>query len=114
MDMPGVPSENIEVTVDAESILTVKGERKWDKGEGDVLCCKGFYGEFDRSIQLPEGIDPEHTEANYKDGVLELKVPYRESPKPSQKRIESETPLTPRTLWAGSKRSPSTLPALTA
>lgn len=92
MDIPGVSSESLEVTVNDEGVLTVKGERKWDEGEGvEAFCCERYYGEFERSIQLPEGTDTEHIEAIYKDGVLELRIPYREAPKPSHRRIEVKT-----------------------
>ena len=88
MDIPGVSPESLDVTINDEGVLTVKGERKWDEGEVDAFCCERYYGEFERSIQLPEGVDTEHIEASYKDGVLELRIPYREAPKPSQRRIE--------------------------
>jgi HSP20 family protein len=87
-DIPGVSPENLEVTVNDEGVLTIKGERKWEEGEVEALCCERFYGEFERSIQLPDGVDTERIEASYKDGVLELRIPYREAPKPSHRRIE--------------------------
>jgi HSP20 family protein len=87
-DIPGVSPENLEVTVNGEGVLTIKGERKWEEGEVEALCCERFYGEFERSIQLPDGVDTERIEASYKDGVLELRIPYREAPKPSHRRIE--------------------------
>ncbi len=91
VDVPGVSPENIEVTVDDEGILTIKGERKWNEGEVEALCCERFYGQFERLIQLPEGVDTEHIEATYKDGVLELRLPYSETRKPSQRRVEVKT-----------------------
>jgi HSP20 family protein len=87
-DLPGVAPEALEVSVNEEGILTVKGERKWEEGEVDALCCERFYGAFERSLQLPDGADTEHIEATYKDGVLEIRMPYREAPTPSQRRIE--------------------------
>lgn len=90
-DVPGVSPETLEITVNDDGILTLKGERKWDEGDVETLCCERFYGEFERSIQLPEGVDTEHIEARYKDGVLEIRIPYREAPKPSHRRIEVKT-----------------------
>lgn len=91
MDVPGISPKNIEVTIDDKGILTIKGERKWDEGEVEALCCERFYGQFERSIQLPEGVDTEHIEAIYKDGVLELRIPYSEVRKLSQRRVEVKT-----------------------
>jgi HSP20 family protein len=54
----------------------------------DALCCERFYGAFERSLQLPDGADTEHIEATYKDGVLEIRMPYREASASSQRRIE--------------------------
>ncbi len=91
MDVPGISPENIEVTIDDKSILTIKGERKWEEGEVETLCCERFYGQFERLIQLPEGVDTKHIEATYKDGMLELRIPYSEARKLSQRRVEVKT-----------------------
>lgn len=87
-DLPGISPDRLEVTVNDDGILTVKGERSWEEGEVEAFCCERRYGEFERSIQLPEGIDAQQIEATYKDGVLELRIPYREALKPSEHRIE--------------------------
>jgi len=88
VDIPGVSPDALEVTVNDEGVLTIKGERKWEEDKVEALCCERFYGEFERLVQLPDGVDTERIEASYKDGVLELRIPYREVPKPSHRRIE--------------------------
>ncbi len=45
LDVPGVAPEALEVTVNEEGILTVRGERRWDEGEEvEAFCCERYYG----------------------------------------------------------------------
>ena len=47
------------------------------------------YGEFRRTIPLPAAVDPGKVEAEYKDGVLTVKVPKSEAAKPKKIEIKS-------------------------
>jgi HSP20 family protein len=75
-DVPGLKAEDIDVTVDRD-LLTVSGKREEEKEikEENYYCSERSFGEFSRTIRLPEGTTAESVEASYTDGVLEVKVP---------------------------------------
>jgi HSP20 family protein len=88
-DLPGVEAKDIQVTLE-NGYLTIKGERKVDKEvkEKKVDRREVFYGSFERSIPVPEGLKTEGVKAEYRDGVLEVTVPVEEKNPP--KKIEVE------------------------
>jgi HSP20 family protein len=75
-ELPGVDAKDLDVTL-ADGILTIKGEKSEAKEEKD----KGYYvserryGSFQRSLELPRGVDSEKIEANFSNGVLKLILP---------------------------------------
>ena len=89
-DLPGVPEDHIAVELD-DNTLTVSGERE----RTDEHSSERFYrferrhGRFARSVSLPSGVKDADVQANYRDGVLEIRVPKPEEPKP--RRIEIGT-----------------------
>jgi HSP20 family protein len=78
VDLPGVGKERIRVDID-EGVLVLQGERVDERSEGDdqqgFRRTERYYGAFYRAIPLPEGVDPEHAQAEMKDGVLEIVLP---------------------------------------
>ena len=79
VDMPGMDPNDIEIQVRG-NVLTVRGERKVDRsdGEGTNRFGERRYGSFERSITLPEGIQADAVEAQYDRGVLTLAIPKAE------------------------------------
>ncbi len=67
--VPGFEVKEIEVKISG-NLLTVHAEKKEKKGEKGEL-----WGKLDRTICLPEGVDTEHVEAVYRNGVLEVRLP---------------------------------------
>jgi HSP20 family protein len=87
-DLPGMTEEDINIEI-KDNVLTVSGERRADreeKGEGYHRVERAF-GSFSRSLSLPQGIDPEHVEANFEKGVLEVRVPKPAEAKPTRVQI---------------------------
>ena len=84
-ELPGVDKDHIKVDIEGR-ILTIAGERKTESETKEERYHKRecFYGRFERSFTLPEGIDPDAVKAEYKDGVLKVEVPKPESRKPKQ------------------------------
>lgn len=75
-DLPGLRPEDVDVSVE-DGMLTLSGERKQEQreeGEGFVRTERS-YGQFFRSIPLPDGADEEKVNASFKNGVLEINVP---------------------------------------
>lgn len=81
--VPGFEAKEIEVKISG-NLLTVHAERKEKKGEKEEL-----WGKLDRSLYLPEGVDPEHVEAVYRNGVLEVRLP--KLPAAKERHIEVKT-----------------------
>jgi HSP20 family protein len=74
--LPGVDPKGIEVSW-MGNVLTVKGERKADDDATgkDYFAREVEYGAFQRSFNLPEGVDAAQVEAKCANGVLEVRVP---------------------------------------
>ena len=74
-DVPGLALEDIEV-VAIERKLTIRGERKQAKAEGNRPHIRErTWGKLARTILLPVDIDTEKTEARLDRGVLTVTVP---------------------------------------
>lgn len=88
-DLPGMKQEDIAVEVE-DDILTIKGERKQEteKKEGQAHRIERSYGRFLRSFSLPSNVDASKVNAAYKNGVLEVTLPKKESAKPKQIKVD--------------------------
>lgn len=88
-DLPGLKKEDISVTID-DNILTVKGERKFEKEEKNKQyhLTERSYGVFERSLSLGTNVDASRIKANYKDGVLDITIPKSEKTKAKQIAVE--------------------------
>ncbi len=78
VQLPGVNKEDIKVELDG-NLLTISGERKFNKEESDKTWRKveSFYGAFSRSFTLPDNVDKENIKANSKDGILLISIPKK-------------------------------------
>jgi len=74
--MPGVDPKDVQVSW-MNNVLTVKGERKADHDTTgkDYFLRELAYGKFQRTFELPEGVDVAHVEAKSANGMLEVRVP---------------------------------------
>jgi HSP20 family protein len=96
LEVPGVRPEDIEVTLTGDT-LTIRGKRERSeeqKGETYHLIERA-YGEFVRSFTLPSAVDPEGISADYKDGVLELRLPKTQKELPRRIPINRALPNNP-------------------
>jgi Molecular chaperone (small heat shock protein) len=87
-DLPGVKPEDVRVEVTDEGLL-IEGERRREheeRGEG-YQRSERSYGKFQRLIGLPEGINPDNIKADFKNGVLEVRVPLPPEQQQQRKRI---------------------------
>jgi HSP20 family protein len=82
---PGIDPAKLELTVD-RGVLTIAGERATEIPAEDekvsVFAHERFSGAFRRVVSLPEDVDSARVEATYRDGVLSIALPKRESSKP--------------------------------
>lgn len=84
---PGIDPASLEVSVD-KGVLTIAGERKGEAAESNpdtkrtVHLRERPWGAFRRVVALPEDADPNRVDANYRNGVLKIRVDKREASKP--------------------------------
>ena len=88
-ELPRMDEKNIDVKV-VNGGLTIKGERKGEKEEKkkDYYVSERRYGSFERGFRLPEGVDGDKIEANFKKGVLTVTLPKKPEAQKPAKKIE--------------------------
>ena len=94
MDVPGLQVDDLEIELEND-VLTVRGERSDPHASGGETRAwqqleRGF-GKFERSLQLPRGLDPNAIEASLDAGVLTLRIPKPERLKARRVRIGDDT-----------------------
>ena len=94
-EVPGVERDKLDVKVDGR-LLTISGtkeEKREEKKEDEEAPERTYhivesrYGSFSRTIELPEYIDTESSEADYADGVLSIVFQKKAEAKPKQLEI---------------------------
>src|SRR5204862_4422294 len=82
-ELPDMSREDIDINIE-NFVLTIKGEKKRsaDVKEEQFHHVERRYGTFTRSFSLPQTIDPNRVTAEYKHGVLTVRLPLREEAKP--------------------------------
>lgn len=94
-DMPGVRAEDFELTVE-RNVLTVHAERHQESGENvEMIVGERPFGTFSRQLFLGETLDTDRLEADYRDGVLTIRLPVKEQAKPRRVEIRGASASTP-------------------
>jgi HSP20 family protein len=90
-DLPGIPKNSIVIEVENGS-LSISASRQRNKDvEGDGFRrLESRYGTFSRTVGLPQGVSEDDITASYENGVLEIRVPKPEQPKPKRVEIAEE------------------------
>ena len=84
-ELPGVDKKDIHVDV-KDGILTLSGERSYENEvkEENYHRKERAFGKFHRSFALPDGLNSDKIDADYKDGVLKVEIPKPEEKKPKK------------------------------
>jgi HSP20 family protein len=87
-ELPGMDEKNVEVKL-ANGLLTIKGEKHDEKEEKkkDYYMRERSFGSFERTFQVPDGVDSDKIEASYKKGVLTVTLPKSAEAQKSEKKI---------------------------
>jgi HSP20 family protein len=88
-ELPEMTREDIDITVD-NGTLTIRGEKKFsgEVKEESFHRIERRYGTFSRSFSLPRTVDTAKVGAEYKNGVLTVRLPLREEAKPRQIKVD--------------------------
>ena len=91
-ELPDMAREDIDITVE-NFVLTIKGEKKFstDVKEEQFHHVERRYGSFARSFSLPQTVDPNRVSAEYKQGVLTVRLPLRDEAKPRSIKVDVAT-----------------------
>lgn len=75
-ELPGVNKEDVKVAIE-DGVVRIQGERKQEKEEKDKKFhrVERSYGSFMRTFALPVNIDETKVQAQFKDGVLAVRLP---------------------------------------
>ncbi len=87
-ELPGMEEKNIDVKL-ANGVLTIKGEKQDEKEEKkkDYYVRERSFGSFQRSFQVPDSVDADKIEANFKKGVLTVTLPKSVEAQKAEKKI---------------------------
>ncbi len=84
-ELPGLTRDDVELTVE-NNTLSIRGDKKFEYSteEGQYRRIESRFGSFYRSFTLPTTVDQDRIEANFKNGVLEIRLPKVEQAKPKK------------------------------
>ena len=88
LELPGLKPEDVEITAE-NGLLSIRGEKRSERKEGEegrYHVVERSYGTFMRTFTLPQGVDENQIQAEFKDGVLSIRIPKTALPQP--KRIQ--------------------------
>ena len=87
-ELPDMKEGDIQLTVE-DNTLTLRGEKKLDAEitEEQFHRTERCYGSFARTFALPPTIDADKVSADYKAGVLTVRLPLREEARPKQIKV---------------------------
>lgn len=90
-DLPGLKKEEVKLSLEGDQLI-LQGERHSSREEGQqggsFYHSERSYGSFYRSIPLPEGVDPQTAQANFKDGVLDVTFEAPRRPQQQSRQID--------------------------
>ena len=88
-ELPGIEPKDVELSLEHGN-LVIKGEKRYERKKSDDT--RGWsergYGAFHRMVPLPEGVQEEGVTADYKNGVLTVRLPLDASKKPRRIAIQ--------------------------
>ena len=87
-ELPGVKKEDLDISLN-DGFLTISAVKTEEKNENEKYCKKSefSYGEFSRTIQLPQEIDSDNIDAKLEHGVLKIIAPKLNKEKEATKKI---------------------------
>ena len=89
-DLPGIPEEKISVEFEDNALtVTAERERAHETSDERTYRFERRFGTFSRTIGLPQGVTENDINADYRNGVLEIRVTKPEAPKPRRIQVGS-------------------------
>jgi len=81
-ELPGLGKDEVTIEV-KDHTLTLTGEKKMEeeKKDNNYHLFERCYGQFVRTIKLPDNVETDNIAAEFKDGILTIDVPKTEKAK---------------------------------
>jgi len=85
VEVPGLDKDKIDIHVE-DNVLSIKGEKKSESKTEDknYFRVEREFGSFLRTFSLPDTADTGKIHADYKDGLLKIKIAKKEAAKPKK------------------------------
>ena len=85
---PGIDPKDLEIQIE-NNVLTIRGETRQEEEskEDKVYRREVSYGSFARSVRLPEGLNLEAVDAEFKNGLVTISLPRLPEEKPKAVKI---------------------------
>ena len=89
-ELPGVMPEQVQIEVENET-LTLRGERALSEPSGEAAYHRRErgVGQFRRVVRMPGRLDPEGAKAEYRDGVLTVRIAKARETRPRRVEIQA-------------------------
>ena len=89
VELPGVKKEEIKVGIQ-DDVLTISGVRKYENEEKGKKFHRfeRAYGSFARTFNMPKDSDGEKVSAEFKNGILKVRLPKTDKVKPKQVEVK--------------------------
>jgi HSP20 family protein len=89
-ELPGVTPEQVQIEVENDT-LTLRGERAFSEPSGEAAYHRRERGagQFRRVVRMPGRLDSEGAKAEYRDGVLTVRVPKARETRPRRVEIQA-------------------------
>jgi HSP20 family protein len=88
-ELPGLRAEDVKITL-ADGMVTLRGEKKRteESKSEEFHRIERSHGEFMRQFTLPDNLNEDAVEANFADGVLEIRIPKKDPEKPREREVK--------------------------
>jgi len=89
VELPGVKTEDVDVSIEDNS-LVVRGEKRFEHEESGrtYFFSEREYGAFQRTFRLPPDVDSDKIDAEFRDGILCLKIAKRTTSQVAGRKIK--------------------------
>ena len=87
-ELPGMKKEDIEVKL-TEGTITISGEKKKEEKveKKNYYRMERSYGSFTRAFSLPSEVQTDKAKAQFKEGILQIRIPKTEEAKQKEKKV---------------------------
>ena len=91
-ELPGLNPDQVDISFE-KNVLTIRGTKSssfdpGSEGELRLFAAERVSGAFERSVRLPEFVDPDRIEAAFTNGLLTITIPKAEAAKPRRIQVK--------------------------